>query len=155
MALRNILKFGDEILRKKSREVETIDARILTLLDDMNQTLKEIRGIGLAAPQVGILKRVVVIHIDDKIIELINPVIVNTSGTQEGVEGCLSYPGKYGITKRPQSVTVTALNRKGKKITKTGDDLLARAFCHEIDHLNGKLFTDNVIRMLEDDEIKE
>jgi peptide deformylase len=155
MALRNILWFGDEILRKKSREVENIDARIITLLDDMNQTLQDVRGVGLAAPQVGILKRVVIIHIDDKIIELINPKIVEVSGSQEGIEGCLSYPGKYGITKRPQKVTITALNRKGKKITKTGEDLLARAFCHEIDHLNGKLFIDDVIRMLEEDEVNE
>lgn len=155
MAIRNILMFGDELLRKKSREVENIDERIITLLDDMNQTLKDIGGIGLAAPQVGILKRVVVIHFDDKIIELINPEIVETIGIQEEAEGCLSYPGKYGITKRPQKVTITALNRKGKKINKTGENLLARAFCHEIDHLNGKLFIDDVVRMLEDDEVKE
>ncbi len=155
MAQRNILIFGDEILRKKSREVETIDARIITLLDDMNETLQKIRGVGLAAPQVGVLKRVVVIHLDDKVYELINPEIVEFSGTQEGAEGCLSYPGKYGITVRPQKVTITATNRKGKKFTKTGNDLLARAFCHEIDHLNGKLFTDDVIRMLDDDEVNE
>jgi len=155
MAIRNIIKEGDELLRKRSRVVEKIDERILTLLDDMKDTLKAAKGVGLAAVQVGVLKRVIVIDADGKIIEMINPVIVKADGEQQDVEGCLSCPGKYGITRRPARVTVTALDRNGKQFEYTGEMLLARALCHEIDHLDGKLFLDNVIRMLDEDELRD
>ena len=155
MALREILRFGDEILRKQSKVVEKIDERIITLIDDMHETLESVGGVGLAAPQVGVLKRIFIIHIDDKKLEFINPQIVKESGTQESIEGCLSYPGKYGITNRPLKVTIKAQNRKGKEFIMNGEELLAKAFCHENDHLNGKLYIDEVVRMLEDDEIDD
>ena len=156
MALLNIVKESDndELLRKKSREVTEITPRIITLLDDMVETMRNANGCGLAAVQVGVLRRVVVIETGEGLFEFINPVIVKTTGTQEGVEGCLSLPGKWGITKRPMSVTVKALNRKGEEIEVTGHDLLAKAMCHEIDHLDGILYTDKVIRMLREDEVE-
>lgn len=155
MAKLNILKEGDPTLRKVSRNVDAITPRILTLLDDMAETMRAANGCGLAAPQVGVLRRVVVIETEESgLIELINPKIVKSSGRQTEVEGCLSIPGKAGITDRPAKVTVRALDRNGKKIELTGEDLLARAFCHELDHLDGKLFIDNVIEMLEPDEIE-
>ncbi len=153
MAKLNILKEGDPTLRKVSREVDAITPRILTLLDDMAETMRAANGCGLAAPQVGVLRRVVVIETEESgLIELINPKIVKRSGRQTEVEGCLSIPGKAGITDRPANVTVRALDRNGKKTELTGEGLLARAFCHEIDHLDGKLFIDNVIEMVEPDE---
>ncbi len=143
MAKLNILKDGDETLRKISRPVEAITPRILTLLDDMLETMRTAQGCGLAGPQVGVLRRVVVIEVEEgKPIELINPKIIAFSGEQEGLEGCLSIPGKWGVTKRPEHVTVRALDRSGKPFELSGSGLLARAFCHEIDHLDGKLFTD-------------
>ncbi len=145
MAVRTIRKDGDEILRKVSRKVEVIDDRILTLLDDMKDTMKKAEGVGLAAPQVGVLRRVVVIDVGEGLIELINPVIVYESGEQFEMEGCLSIPGIKGKVKRPEKVIVRAQNRKGKTFEMTGTELLAIAFCHEIDHLNGILFTDKAI----------
>lgn len=145
MAVREIRKDGDEILRKVSRKVDVIDDRILTLLDDMKDTMHKAEGVGLAAPQVGVLRRVVVIDIGEGLIELINPVIVYESGEQIEEEGCLSIPGIRGEVKRPAKVIVRALNRKGETFEMTGKELLAIAFCHEIDHLNGILFTDKAI----------
>ncbi|EJO5347937.1 peptide deformylase [Clostridium botulinum] len=145
MAIRNIRKYGDELLRKKSRKVEKIDDRILTLLEDMEETMYTAEGVGLAAPQVGILKRVVVIDVGEGIIKLINPEIIETEGKETDVEGCLSVPGKQGEVERPYKVKVKALNEKGEEIVLEGEGLLARAFCHEIDHLDGVLFVDKVI----------
>lgn len=151
MAIRNIVKEGDPVLRKKCRPVDEITPRILVLLDDMLETMRAADGVGLAAPQVGVLRRVVVIECEEgQVIELINPRIVAFSGVQEGREGCLSIPGKAGITRRPMHVTVRALDRNGKEVEYSGSGLLARAFCHEIDHLDGKLYTDCAIRMLEE-----
>ena len=148
MAKLKIVKVGDDILRKKCRPVEEITPKILTLLDDMAETMRAAEGVGLAAPQVGILRRVVVIEVEEgKLIELINPKIIAYSGVQEGQEGCLSIPGKWGITKRPKHVTVRATNRYGEEFDISGSDLLAKAFCHELDHLDGKLYTDIAIRM--------
>lgn len=146
MAIRNILKDGDPTLRKKSREVEKIDQRILTLLDDMIETMYEADGVGLAAPQVGVLKRIIVIDVGEGVIELINPIIAEASGEQIEAEGCLSIPGVTGDVKRPEKVKVQGLNRRGERIEVIGEGLLARALCHEIDHLDGILFTDKVIK---------
>ncbi|WP_027623408.1 peptide deformylase [Clostridium lundense] len=145
MALRNIRKYGDDLLRKKSRTVEKIDGRINTLLDDMLETMYENNGVGLAAPQVGILKRVVVIDIGEGPLFLINPEILETEGSYIDEEGCLSIPGEQGEVERPYRVKVKALNREGKEIIVEGEELLARALCHEIDHLNGILFVDKII----------
>lgn len=152
MALRNILKFGDETLRKKSREVTVFDDKLWVLLDDLYETLKDSKGVGLAAPQVGILRRVVVIDAGDGLIELVNPVITHMKGKQREVEGCLSSPGEWGYVKRPQKVKVTAQNRHGKEMRLEGEGLLAVAFCHEIDHLNGVIFTDLADEMVDKDE---
>lgn len=153
MAIRQILQFGDETLRKHSREVAKIDERIVTLVEDMKETMVDANGVGLAAPQVGILRRVVVLELEDiGIVELINPVITKTSGHQEDVEGCLSYPGEYGVTERPMNVTVIGKNIKGKNVSYSVSGLSARAVCHEVDHLDGKLFIDCTIRMLGDED---
>ena len=150
MAIRNILKIGDETLYKKSREVADIDKRILTLLDDMAETLNNANGVGLAAPQVGVLKRVVVIDVGEGIIELINPKITYTSDEMiNDYEGCLSVPERYGYVERPQKVTVSAINRNGKQFEVSGEGLLARAFCHELDHLDGHLFTEKVTEYID------
>ncbi len=154
MAIRNIVKEGDEILRKKSKEVDRIDEKVITLLKDMAETMYNAGGVGLAAPQVGILKRIVVIDTGEGLIELINPVIVSQKGEQVDVEGCLSVPGVYAEVKRPAEVEVEALNAKGEKITVKGTELLAVALCHEIDHLDGILFKDKAIRFLDEDELK-
>ena len=146
MALRNIVKVGDDILRKKSREVTKFEARLHQLLDDMKETLYKSNGVGLAAVQVGVLRRVVVIDCGDGYLELINPEITDSEGEQEEVEGCLSVPGRNGITKRPMKVTVKAQNRDGKWCVYQGEGLKARCFCHELDHLDGILFTDNMIK---------
>ena len=145
---------NEEFLRKKSREVTEITPRIITLLDDMIETMRSANGCGLAAVQVGVLRRVVVIETPEGLFELINPVIVKRSGSQEGAEGCLSLPGKWGLTKRPNKVTVRAMNRNGEMFELTGEGLLAKAICHEVDHLDGILYTDKVIRMLGEDEIE-
>ena len=143
MAKLKILKVGDETLRKVCRPVDKITPRILTLLDDMIDTMRAADGVGLAAPQVGVLRRVVVIETPDEgLFELINPKIIAFAGEQESEEGCLSVPGRWGITKRPMHVTVKAMNRRGETVTYTGSGLLAKAFCHEIDHLDGKLYID-------------
>ena len=148
MAKLNIVKLGDETLRKVCRPVEKITPRILTLLDDMAETMHAANGVGLAAPQVGVLRRIVVIEVEEgQLIELINPKIVAYAGEQEAEEGCLSIPGRWGVTRRPMHVTVRAMNRKGETVTYTGSGLLAKAFCHEIDHLDGKLYVDCAIRM--------
>ena len=147
-------KEDEEFLRKKSREVTEITPRIKTLLDDMVETMRAANGCGLAAVQVGVLRRVVVIETEEGLFEFINPVIVRKSGVQEGTEGCLSLPGKWGTTKRPKCVTVRALDRNGEEFELTGYDLLAKAMCHEIDHLDGILYTDKVIKMLEADEVE-
>ncbi len=143
MAKLKILKVGDSALRTVCRPVDAVTPRIIRLLDDMVQTMRDADGVGLAAPQVGVLRRVVVIETPDEgLFELINPKIIAYSGEQETEEGCLSVPGRWGITKRPMHVTVKALNRKGETVTYTGSGLLAKAFCHEIDHLDGKLYID-------------
>lgn len=146
MALRNIRINEDPILRKISKVVKNIDERTQILIDDMLDTMYESNGIGLAAPQVGILKRVVVIGIGDGPIILINPEIVETNGEVKDVEGCLSVPGKQGNVIRPQYVKVKAEDRDGNSIEIQGEDLLARALCHEIDHLNGILYTDKIVK---------
>lgn len=144
MALRQIVQIGEPVLRKKSKKVEKIDAKITQLLDDMAETMYDADGVGLAAPQVGILKRVVVIDVGEELIELINPEIIETSGEQIDDEGCLSVVGESGEVKRPNYVKVRALNRNGDTIELEGEELLARAFCHEIDHLDGILFVDKI-----------
>ena len=154
MAIRNIRKLGDDILRKKCRTVEVIDDKILTLLDDMADTMADANGAGLAAPQVGVLKRVVVIDVGDGLIELINPEIVDAKGTVIDAEGCLSVPGKWGTVIRPEQVTVRALDRNGDEIELTGEGMLAKAFCHELDHLDGVLFVDKVEEYLTEDDIR-
>lgn len=149
MAIRNIRKLGEDILRKKCRVVETIDDKITTLLDDMIDTMQNADGVGLAAPQVGILKRIAVIDVGEGVIELINPEIIKTEGKETNVEGCLSVPGKWGTVERPQKVTVRATGRDGKEYEITGEGLLARALCHEIDHLDGVVFVDKVEEYVE------
>lgn len=145
MAKLNIVKYGDDILRKVCRPVEKITPRTLTLLDDMVETMRAADGCGLAAPQVGILRRIAVVEVEEgNPIELINPKIIAYAGEQHEQEGCLSLPGEWGITVRPAHVTVRALNRNGEEFEITGSDLLARALCHEIDHLDGKLFIDKL-----------
>ena len=135
--------------------METVTPRIRTLLDDMIETMRAANGCGLAAPQVGVLRRVVVVECEEgKVIELINPRIIARAGKQEEAEGCLSVPGRWGITDRPRHVTVRAMDRYGNEFEVSGSDLLARAFCHELDHLDGVLFTDKAIRMLEPDEVE-
>lgn len=156
MAILNVVLEGDPILREKCREVTEITERTKTLLDDMTETLHQQNGAGLAAPQVGIKRRICVVEVEDgELYELINPVIIKKSGHQEELEGCLSLPGKWGITKRPMKVTVQAQNRDGELYTVTGEGLMARALCHEIDHLDGILYTDNAVRMLDPSEIEE
>lgn len=144
MALRNIRVDDDPILRKNSRKVETFDQRLSMLIDDMFDTMYDANGVGLAAVQVGVLKQVIVVDTGEEgeKLVLINPEIIATEGEQTGGEGCLSIPGKNGVVTRPQKVTVRALDREGNVFEKTGEDLLARAFCHEIDHLSGVLYTD-------------
>ena len=157
MAKLQIVKEGDELLRKTSRPVTEITPRITTLLDDMTETMRAANGCGLAAVQVGVLRRVVVIEVEaGKVLELINPEIIARKGEQEEAEGCLSVPGKWGITHRPAYVKVRAMNRHGKTVEYEGEGLLARAFCHELDHLDGKLFIDreHLVRMLDPDEVE-
>ncbi|MBQ9132919.1 MAG: peptide deformylase [Clostridia bacterium] len=156
MAKLQIVKEGDPILRKVSRPVTEITPRILTLLDDMVETMRAANGCGLAAVQVGVLRRIVVIETEESgLIELINPEIIDESGVQEEGEGCLSVPGKWGITRRPAKVKVRAMDRHGKIVEYKGSDLLARAFCHELDHLDGELFIDpkHLVRYLDPDEV--
>ena len=146
MAIRNIVKNGDSVLRKVCRSVLNFDDKLATLLDDMIETMHYADGVGLAAPQVGILRRICVVDVGDGPIELVNPSIISEEGELIGNEGCLSVPGQSGIVKRPMKVTVKAQDRNGKTFEITGEGLLARAFCHEIDHLNGILYIDKVLR---------
>ncbi|MBR5528158.1 MAG: peptide deformylase [Clostridia bacterium] len=159
MAILKIVEEGDDILRKKCREVTEITPKILTLLDDMRDTLIKANGVGLAAPQVGILRRIFIIDAgagedQHEIIEFINPRIIETKGHQEEVEGCLSVPGKYGVTSRPMTVTVEATDRNGKTFTYTGSALYGRCLCHENDHLDGILYIDSVLEMLDPDDVE-
>ncbi len=150
MAKLKIVKIGDDTLRTVCRPVEKITPRTIRLLDDMIETMRAADGVGLAAPQVGVLRRIVVIETPDEgLIELINPKIIAFSGEQESEEGCLSIPGRWGVTRRPMHVTVRAMNRNGVTFDMTGSGLLAKAFCHEIDHLDGKLYVDCAIRMID------
>ena len=155
MAKLQIRKVGDYVLRKVCRPVEEITPRILTLLDDMTETMRAANGVGLAAPQVGILRRIAVVEAEPgEVFELINPQIIATAGEQEDAEGCLSVPGRYGLVKRPMHVTVRAMNRDGDVVDITAHGFLARAFCHEIDHLDGHLYIDKVTRMLSEEELR-
>ncbi len=159
MAILKIVELGDDILRKKCREVTEITPKILTLLDDMRDTLIKANGVGLAAPQVGILRRIFIIDAgagedSHEIIEFINPKIIKEEGHQEEVEGCLSVPGKYGVTSRPLTVTVEATDRNGKLFTYTGTGLYGRCLCHENDHLDGTLYIDNALEMLDPDDVE-
>ena len=155
MAILNILKEGDETLRKKSRPVEEITPRIIRLLDDMHETLAKAEGVGLAAPQVGVLRRVVIVEVGEEKYELINPEIIETSGEIEDLEGCLSVPGLYGTVKRPEYVKVKALDRNGKEYIAEGHGLTARCFCHELDHLEGILYIDKATETYTPDELEE
>lgn len=154
MAIRNIRTEEDAILRKKSRRVENFDERLFELLDDMADTMYNAEGVGLAAVQVGVLRRIVVIDVGDGLIELINPEITDEEGSQCDLEGCLSLPGKQGYTIRPKTVKVKAQNRDGNWCVYKGSDLKAKAFCHEIDHLDGILYTDKLASQEEIDSFK-
>lgn len=142
MAIRNIVKLGDEVLRKVCRTQMTFDERLATTLDDMAETMYKAEGVGLAAPQIGILRRYCIIDVGDGIIELVNPVIESMSGEQTGEEGCLSIPNRYESVTRPMTVTVRAQDRNGNSFTITAEGFKARALCHEIDHLDGILYID-------------
>lgn len=155
MALRNIVTVGDPVLGKVCRKVTKFDERLHTLLEDMADTLLEANGVGLAAPQVGILRRVVIVDTGEEILELINPEIISTEGEQTGSEGCLSVPGEYGIVTRPMKATVRAQNRDGEWFEVEGEELMARCFCHELDHLDGHLYTEKAERMLTPEELQE
>ena len=150
MALRTIRQMGDEVLTKKCREIKEVTPRIKELIEDMLETMYEANGVGLAAPQVGILKRLVVIDVGEGPIVLINPVIVETDGSQTGEEGCLSLPGKSGVVTRPNYVKVRAYDEDMQQYEIEGTELLARAFCHEIDHLDGHMYVEKVEGQLED-----
>ncbi len=156
MAILKIINKSDPILRKKSRLVDEITPRIITLLDDMRDTLHKAEGAGLAAVQVGVLRRIVLVETEPgELLELINPEIIYRSEEhQQEMEGCLSIPGEWGITDRPKTVTVRAQNRKGEWYEVTGSDLKARAFCHELDHLDGILYTDNALEMIDPEELE-
>ena len=154
------MKEDEPVLRKQSKPVDAMTPRLTTLLDDMAESLISAGGVGLAAPQVGILRRIVII--DDGVedgknhtVEFINPRIIREEGHQEAAEGCLSIPGKWGITSRPMTVTVEAEDRNGNKFTYTGTELFGRCLCHEYDHLDGILYTDKCIRMLDEDEVEQ
>lgn len=153
MAIRNILKDGDPALHKVCRPVTEFNERLWELLDDMAETLHQADGVGLAGPQVGVLRRLFIMDLGEGVIECINPKIVARKGTQEGQEGCLSCPGEWGIVRRPKTVILQAQDRFGKEFTLKGEDLLARCICHENDHLDGILFKQNAVRMLAPDEV--
>lgn len=156
MALRKIVLQGDECLTKVCRPVTDFNSRLHTLLDDMTDTLMDSGGVGLAAPQVGILRRVcVVLNEDDEVIELVNPEIIFTDGEQTGLEGCLSVPGKYGVVTRPEVVRVRAQDRNGDFFEVEDSDLTARCFCHEIEHLDGHLFIEHTDRLMTEEELQE
>ena len=155
MAIRNIVKFGDEILLKKCRPVTKFDERLHELIDDMTETMVNADGVGLAAPQVGILRRIVTIDVGDGPLVMVNPEIVKESGEQRELEGCLSCPGQYGYTIRPMNVTAKAQDRNGDWFELEEEGLLARAICHELDHLEGTLFFDHVVEMVDMDALEE
>ena len=157
MALRNIVTVGDSVLNKSCRPVTKFDKRLHTLLDDMADTLDEAQGAGLAAPQVGVLRRVVLVDTGDEsgYLELINPEIIETSGEQTGLEGCLSVPGKWGIVTRPAYVKVRAQDRYGEWFEAEGEEIVARCFCHEVAHLDGRLYTEVAEKMLTPEELEE
>ena len=154
MGLRKILTDKDPALHKVCRPVEKFDGRLHRLLDDMKETLAEANGVGLAAPQVGILRRVVLVDTGDEVLELINPSLLETSGEQVGAEGCLSVPGKYGLVKRPNYAKVRAQDRVGNWFEAEGEELIARCFCHELDHLDGILYTEVMERFLTEEELE-
>ena len=154
MALRTILNEEEEVLHKVCRPVTDFDERLWALLDDMIETLAESGGVGLAAPQVGVLRRLFIMDVGEGLVEAINPQIIARKGKQEGTEGCLSCPGKWGWTERPQKVIMKAQDRYGKPFTFTAEDLAARCICHETDHLDGILFTERASRMLRPEELK-
>ena len=154
MALREILTQGDPVLTKTCRPVEKFDRKLHDLLEDLKETLSDSGGVGLAAPQIGILRRVVVVEDrDDHMLELVNPVIVSQEGEQNGWEGCLSVPGKYGMVQRPSLVTVRAQDRDGNFFEASGEDLVARCFCHELEHLDGHLFVEHTDRLYTVEEL--
>ena len=153
MGLRKILTDKDPALHKVCRPVEKFDGRLNKLLDDMAETLTQANGVGLAAPQIGILRRVVLVDTGEGILELINPSLVETSGEQVGAEGCLSVPGKYGLVKRPNYAKVRAQDREGRWFEAEGEELIARCFCHELDHLDGILYTEVMERFLTEEEL--
>ena len=155
MALRRIVEVGDDVLTKKCREVKEFNERLHILLDDMRETLLDSGGVGLAAPQVGVMRRVCIINVGDGPIEFINPVIVEADGEQEVQEGCLSCPGEFGIIKRPMHVKAQFNDRDGNLCEVEGDELFAQAMCHEFDHLDGILFKSKVERMLSEEELRE
>ena len=155
MGIRKILTDKDPALHKVCKQVENFDWRLHKLLDDMRETLIESNGVGLAAPQVGILRRVVVVDTGDSIVELVNPQIQETDGEQEGPEGCLSVPGRYGLVKRPYHAKVLAQDRFGQWFEIWGEELIARCFCHELDHLDGILYTQVMERFLTEEELEE
>ncbi len=155
MGLRKILTDKEPALHKVCRPVEAFDRKLHKLLDDMVETLEESGGVGLAAPQVGILRRVVVVDTGDGILELVNPTMVETSGQQKGPEGCLSVPGKYGLVKRPNIARVRAQDRSGNWFEAEGEELIARCFCHELDHLDGILYTQVMERFLTEEELEQ
>ena len=156
MALRKIREIGDPCLKKKCRPVEKFDEKLHILLDDMKETLTDANGVGLAAPQVGILRRVVVIDLGEEgFLELINPEVTYTEGSVCDLEGCLSVPGKVGEVERPKKATVKAFDRNGKAFEYTGEDLYARCICHECDHLDGILYVEKVIRFINENEHEE
>ena len=153
MGLRKILTDKEPALHKVCRPVENFDWRLHKLLDDMRDTLLDSGGVGLAAPQVGILRRVVIVDTGEEILELVNPTIIETSGEQEGPEGCLSVPGKYGLVKRPYIAKVRAQDRYGEWFEAEGEELIARCFCHELDHLDGIVYTQVMERFLSEEEL--
>lgn len=155
MALRTIFTEKDPALHKVCRPVEKFDRRLAALLEDMKETLQDAGGVGLAAPQVGILRRIVVIDGGEEMLELINPELLETSGEQEGPEGCLSVPGEWGLVKRPYFAKVRAQDRHGEWFEVEGEELMARCFCHELEHLDGHLYREHVIRYLTPEEMEE
>ena len=152
MAMRRVVMSTELALRKKSREIERFDDKLWVLLDDMKETMNEFGGVGLAAPQVGILRRAIIVEDDDTKYEFVNPVITSMKGRQREVEGCLSSPGEWGYVVRPDKIRVKAFNRYGKEFDTNADGVFAIALCHEIDHLNGVLFTDLADEMVEDEQ---
>ena len=155
MALRKILTDKEPALHKVCKPVTSFDSKLHTLLNDMRETLIESGGVGLAAPQVGILRRVVLVDTGEDILELVNPSLLETDGLQEGPEGCLSIPGKYGLVKRPYFAKVRAQDRNGDWFEAEGEELIARCFCHELDHLDGILYTQVMDRLLTEDELEQ